>query len=124
MQASQSRRTYDHRIKQAILEFEHRDLFPDFKIPQSTIRSWVHRGLPDSVTSDAITCDRALLVSEIHALRQRTALVAAVVGLLAAMPRVSKNRLDYERYADGASPDLDYSHSDTGRHRQRGASLF
>jgi hypothetical protein len=32
-----------------------------------------------------------------------TALLAAVVGLLAAILRVSKGRLDYERYADGAS---------------------
>jgi hypothetical protein len=29
--------------------------------------------------------------------------LAAVVGLLAAILRVSKGRLDYERYADGAS---------------------
>jgi transposase InsO family protein len=118
MQASQSRRTYDHRIKQAILESETRDLFPELEIPKSrasgagqalatasaaTIRSWIHRGLADVVTSELIPCDRAVLISEIHALRQRTALLTAVVGLLVAMLRVSKNRLDYERYADGPS---------------------
>ncbi len=103
MQTAQSRRTYDHRIKQAILESEDRDLFPELQIPQSTIRSWVHRGLPDVVTSELVAFDRAALISEIHALRQRTALLAAVVGLLAAMLRVSKGRLDYERFTDGAS---------------------
>ena len=103
MQTAQSRRTYDHRIREAILESGNRDLFPELDIPRSTIRSWIHRGLPDVVTSELLTWDRAALVSEIHALRQRTALLAGVVGLLAAMLRVSRNRLDYERYTDSQS---------------------
>jgi hypothetical protein len=37
------------------------------------------------------------LVAEIENLRRRTALLGAVVGLLTAMLRVSKVRLDYER---------------------------
>ncbi len=72
MQTAQSRRTYDHRIREAILESGNRDLFPELDIPQSTIRSWVHRGLPDVVTSELLTWDRAALISETHALRQRT----------------------------------------------------
>jgi hypothetical protein len=103
MQTAQSRRIYDHRVREAILETGDRNLYPELQIPQSTIRSWVHRGLPDVVTSELVACDRATLTSEIHALRQRTALLAAVVGLLAAMLRVSKGRLDYERYFDGAA---------------------
>ena len=103
MQTAQSRRTYDHRIREAVLESGNRDLFPELEIPQSTIRSWIHRGLPDVVTSELITSDRAALLSEIHALRQRTALLAGVVGLLAAMLRASRSRIDYERHADGAS---------------------
>jgi hypothetical protein len=103
MQTTQSRRTYDHRIREAILETRDRNLYPELEIPQSTIRGWVHPGQPDVVTSELIACDRVALISENHALRQRTALLAAVIGLLAAMLRVSKNGLDYERYADGAS---------------------
>jgi hypothetical protein len=103
MQTEHSRRTYDHRIREAILETGDRNLYPELEIPQSTIRSWVHRGLPDVVTYELVNCDHAALISEMHALRQRTALLAAVVGLLAAMLRVSKNGLAYERYADGAS---------------------
>jgi len=101
MQMTQSRRTYDHRIREAILETGDRELFPELGIPQSTIRSWVYRGLPDVVTSELVACDRDALISEIHALRQRTTLLAAVVGLLVAMLRVSRNRLDDERYSDG-----------------------
>ena len=100
MQTTQSRRTYDHRIREAILETGDRYLFAELEIPQSTVRSWIHRGLPDIVTSERVSCDRSALISEIRALRQRTALLAAVTGLLVAMLRVSKNRLDYERYAD------------------------
>ena len=77
---TQARRTYDHRIRESILDTGDRNLFPELHIPQSTMRSRVHRGLPDVVTSELVTCDRAELISEIHALRQRTALLAAVVG--------------------------------------------
>ena len=103
MQTAQSRWTYDHRIREAVLESGNRDLFPELEIPQSTIRSWIHRGLPDVVTSEWVTSDRAALLSEIHALRQRTALLAGVVGLLAAMLRASRSRIDYARHADGES---------------------
>ncbi len=100
MQTAQSRRNYDHRIREAILESGDRELFPELEIPKSTIRSWIHRGLPDVVTSELGTCDRAALICEIHALRQRTALLTGVVGLLAAMLRVSKHRTEYDRYSD------------------------
>jgi putative transposase len=103
MQMAQSRRSYDHRIKQAIIESGDRSLFPELGIPKSTVRSWIQRDLPDVVTSELATWDRAALISEIHALRQRTALLAGVVGLLAAMLRVSRNRLNYERYTDSQS---------------------
>ena len=100
MQTAQSRRNYDHRIREAILESGDRELFPELEIPKSTIRSWIHRGLPDVVTSELGTCDRAALICEIHALRRRTALLTGVVGLLAAMLRVSKYRTEYDRYSD------------------------
>jgi transposase InsO family protein len=101
MQAAHSRRTYDHRIQEAICETGNRELFPELNIPRSTIRSWIHRGRPDVVTGDPADCDRSCLVAENHALRQRTALLGAVVGLLIAMLRVSKVRFDYERLPEG-----------------------
>ena len=84
MQTAQSRRNYDHRIREAILESGDCELFPELEIPKSTIRSWVHRGLPDVVTSELVTCDRAEFSAESQARRQRAALLAGVVGLLAA----------------------------------------
>ncbi len=101
MQIAHSRRTYDYRIQEAICESGDRDLFPELEIPRSTVRSWIHRGLPDVVTSDLVARDHADLIAEIRQYRHRTALLGAVVGLLIAMLRVSKVRLDYERLPDG-----------------------
>ena len=103
MQAHHSRRTYDYRIPEAICESGDRDLFPELEIPRSTIRSWIHRGVPDVVTSDLAVRDRADLLGEIHRTEQRIALLGAIVGLLIAMLRVSKVRLDYERLPEGES---------------------
>ncbi len=97
MQSSHSRRTDDHRIQEAICESGDRDLFPELEIPRSTLRSWIHRGIPDVLTCDPTTGDRAYLLAEIHRYQRRTALLGAIVGLLIAMLRVSRVRLDYER---------------------------
>ncbi|MCP4900542.1 MAG: transposase family protein [bacterium] len=101
MHIAHSRRTYDYRIQEAICESGERDLFPELEIPPSTIRSWIHRGVPDVVTSDLAVRDRADLLAEIHRYQQRTVLLGAIVGLLIAMLRVSKTRLDYERLPAG-----------------------
>ncbi len=96
-----SRRTYDYRIREAICESGDRELFPELNIPGSTIRSWIHRGMPDVVTGELATEGYAEMAAEIERLRRRTALLGAVVGLLIAMLRVSKVQLDYGRLPDG-----------------------
>ncbi len=103
MEAHHTRRTYDHRVREAIFESGDRNLFPNLEIPRSTIRSWVHRGVPDVVSCDSAVRDRADLIAEIRQYQQRTVLLGAIVGLLIAMLRVSKVRLDYERLPDGNS---------------------
>jgi len=52
MEALHSRRTYDYRIQEAICESGDRDLFPELNIPRSTIRSWIHRGMPEVISCD------------------------------------------------------------------------
>ena len=102
MEISHSRRTYDYRIQEAICESGDRDLFPELEIPRSTIRSWIHRGASDVITCDLAVCD-ANMVAEIRRYQQRTALLGAIIGLLIAMLRVSKVRLDHERLPEGDS---------------------
>ena len=101
MQTSHARRTYDYRIQEAICKSGDRELYPELDIPRSTIRSWIHRGAPEVITAEQAIYDRVQLVAEIHALRQRTALLGAVVGLLIAMLHVSKSRFGYERLPEG-----------------------
>jgi hypothetical protein len=77
-----SRRTYDYRIREAICESGDWDLFPELNIPRSTIRSWIHRGVPDVVSCDLAAHDRAEMTAEIERLRGRTDLLGAVVGVV------------------------------------------
>jgi hypothetical protein len=101
MENLHSRRTYDYRIQEAVCETGDRDLFPELNIPRSTIRSWIHRAVPEVISCELATDDRAELTAEIEKLRCRTALLGAVVGLLIAVLRASKVQLDYERIPDG-----------------------
>ena len=103
MTIAHPRQSYDHRIREAICETGDRDLFPDLKIPRSTIRSWIRRGLPDVVTCDLAVGDSSDLVVENRELRHRTELLGAVIGLLIAMLRVSKVRFEYGRLPEGGA---------------------
>ena len=57
------------------------DLFPELKIPRSTIRSWLHRGIPDVVTCDSLSAEKTELLAELRELRHRAAVLGAIVGL-------------------------------------------
>jgi len=50
MATLRTRRTYDHHIREMICETGDPGLFPEAKIPRSTIRSWLDRGVSDVVT--------------------------------------------------------------------------
>jgi len=77
------------------------DLFPELRIPRSTIRNWFHRGTPDVVTCDLLSVEKTELLAEMQELRHRTAVLGAIVGLLVAMLRVSERHLDHERLPEG-----------------------
>ncbi len=77
-------------------------LFPELKIPRSTIRNWLHRGIPDVVTCDLLSAEKTELLAEMQELRHRAAVLGAIVGLPVAMSRVSERRLDHERLPEGS----------------------
>lgn len=83
MTTLRTRRTYDHRIRELICETGDPDPFPELKIPRSTIRSWLRRGIADAMTCDGPSVERSEPRVEIKALRQRVAL-ATTAG---AVPR-------------------------------------
>jgi putative transposase len=101
MTTLRTRRTYDHRIREMICETGDPDLFPELRIPRSTIRNWFHRGTPDVVTCDLLSVEKTELLAEMQELRHRTAVLGAIVGLLVAMLRVSERHLDHERLPEG-----------------------
>ncbi len=103
MQATLPRRSYDHRIREAICETRDPDLFPELQIPGSTIRSWLHRGMADVETVDVLDDDRLRLLAQNRELQRRVAFLGAMVGVLVALIRVSKSRLDFERIPDPTS---------------------
>jgi len=103
MQISLPRRRYDYRIREAICESRDPDLFPELEIPNSTIRSWLHRGVQDVVTTEFVDRGRSALLAENRELRRRTDLLGAIVGVLVAVLRISETRLDAERIPDGDS---------------------
>jgi len=57
MQTSLPGQSYDHRIREAMCESRDPDLFPELDIPNSTIRSWLHRGVSDVNTSELVYFD-------------------------------------------------------------------
>ena len=103
MYATLPRRSYDHRIREAICETRDPDLFPELQIPSSTIRCWLHRGAVDVETAEVLEDDRLKLLTEYRELQRRVAFLGAMVGVLVALIRVSKSRLDFERIPDANS---------------------
>jgi hypothetical protein len=78
MTTLRTRRTYDHRIREMICETGDPDLFPELKIPRSTIRSWLHRGIPDVVRCDLLSAEKIPLPAELQELRHRVAVLGAI----------------------------------------------
>jgi hypothetical protein len=101
MTTLRTRRTYDHRIREMIWETGNPDLFPELKIPRSTIRSWLHRRISDVVTRDRPSAEKSELPVELQELRHPLAVLGAIVGLLVAMLRVSERGVDHQRLTEG-----------------------
>ena len=78
MTTLRTRRSYDHRIREMICETGDPDLFRELRIPRSTIRSWLHRDIPDVVTCDSLSAEKTELLAEMQALRHRAAVLGAI----------------------------------------------
>ncbi|HJL14274.1 MAG TPA: DDE-type integrase/transposase/recombinase [Sandaracinaceae bacterium LLY-WYZ-13_1] len=84
-----SRKQYDHRIRQAIVEAGDPDLFPKLAIPDSTRRSWLTRGVAQVVTLDQRDSDLVELHATVAKLERKVAILTAVVRLLVTLVRVT-----------------------------------
>ncbi len=96
------RRAYDHRLREQVCQAGVQSLGRDLRIPRSTVALWRRRGLRPVVSTDDQHLDRAQLLAKIAKLERRGRILAAVVRLLLAILRVSRFKLDEERFPDGA----------------------
>ena len=87
--ASQTRRVYDHRIREQVLRTGIRCLPRHLAIPRSTVGTWRRRGLRPVVTIEPFDQDRQQLLDTIAKLDRRARVLAAVVRILLALLRAS-----------------------------------
>src|SRR5208283_3991663 len=87
--ASQTRRAYDHRLREQVCRTGKRCLPRHLAIPRSTVSSWHRRGVRPVVTIEPFDQDRQQLLDTIVKLDRRARVLAAVVRLLLALLRAS-----------------------------------
>jgi hypothetical protein len=68
MTTLRARRSDHHHIREMICETGDPDRVPELRIPRSTIRSWLHRDIPDVVTCDSLSAEKTELLAEIMVL--------------------------------------------------------
>ena len=78
-------------------------VFSELNVPNPTIRSWLHRGVADVITSELVDRERSDLLAENRVLQRRVALLGAIVGAFVALVRVSKTRLEFDRVPEVGS---------------------
>jgi transposase InsO family protein len=97
----QTRRAYDHRLRDQVCQNGALALLHELKIPRSTAATWRSRGPRRVVTLEEFGQDRQQLLDRIEKLRRREQILAAVVRLLFALLRTSGFRLSGERLPAG-----------------------
>ena len=66
----ESKNSYDHRLRNAIVLSRKPDLFPEIKIPRSTTREWLRLGVRKVITHSSLDMSSTVLVEENAKLRQ------------------------------------------------------
>ena len=96
-------RVYDHRLRQAVWERQNPHLFPELRIPRSTLAGWLRDPPPDVVTADCLVTDDLALALKVKKLERRCGTLTALVRLLLTLVRVRGLGLDGGRLPDGGA---------------------
>jgi putative transposase len=99
-------RTYDHRIKEMIVESGDPSLFPSLDIPRSTATSWIRKGLTEGVTLPALNQPVQNLVQENERLRKELTISDATQKLTVFTFRVFGFQIQYQRLPSSESKDM------------------
>ena len=97
------RRSYDHRLCDAIAATGNADLFRDVAIPRSTRRTWARGDVRPVVASVDVELLVYELLERVDHLRQRASRQAAVIGLLMQLLKLRGGKLDGDRVPEGVS---------------------
>jgi hypothetical protein len=76
------RRTYDHRLRDAIAATGNPHLFRDVAIPRSTRRTWAGGDVRPVIAAVDVELEVYNLLDQVDQLRQRAKVQATVIGLL------------------------------------------
>ena len=96
-----SKRTYDHRVRNAIARTGNPSLFPELNIPRTTAQQWIREGDKEVVTTHQFTKTDLELVVEVESLKRELAQAKTKLALLSVALMVSGFRLQYIRIASG-----------------------
>ena len=98
-----ARRSYDHRIRAAVVATGNPHLFPKLNIPKATARTWIRRGSRKVVAAanDGPT-DVEELRAELVELRAKAEMYLAIATVLLVVSKVVGLKLDNRRLPDGA----------------------
>ena len=95
------RRSYDHRLHDAIAATGNADPFRDVAIPASTRRTWARGEVRPVVASVDVELEVYELLEQVDKLRLRARMQAAIIELLVRVLRFRGGKLDGKRVPDG-----------------------
>jgi hypothetical protein len=95
-----SKRTYDHRVRNAIAQSGNPSLFPELNIPRTTAQQWIREGEKEVVTTHQFTKTESELVIELENLKRELAQAKTKLALMIVALMVSGFRLQYTRIAN------------------------
>jgi transposase InsO family protein len=99
-QLPESRRSYDHRIREIVCQTGNPRIFHHLRIPRSTTACWLSRGRRRVVSLDW-QHDIASVLDENERLKRRAERQTAIIRLLVVLLKLSGFRLDEQRLPDG-----------------------
>lgn len=97
------RRTYDHRLRDAIAATGNASLFRNLPTPASTQRTWARGEVRPVVAAVDVELEVYELLEKVDRLRQRAKQQAAVINLLMRLLKLRGGKLDGDRVPDGAA---------------------
>jgi hypothetical protein len=98
---SQTRRTYDHRLREHVLRCGTLAVAKHVQIPRSTVSTWRRRGLRPVVTTEPFDQVKQNALDSSARWEKRARVLAAVVRLLLALLRASNFSLNGTRLPEG-----------------------